>query len=139
MKLHVLWIIGIAAGVAACATDQNAGTASQSKSAAAQRQEWQHSAFIDHMHAHADYLDDLNYALDDGDLERAKIPAYWLSRHKTVSGLPSDLRGYVVGMRKAAEDVEAAEDLDTARAAAKRIGAACRACHTAAGVNTPQR
>jgi hypothetical protein len=138
MKLQVLLAFGLAAGIAACATGENATPPAQPKSAAEKNREWQESAFIDHMHAHADYLDDLNYALDDGDLERAKIPAYWLSRHKTVGALPRDLQPYLRSMRKAAEDVGAANDLDTAKAAAKRIGAACRACHTEAGVRIPQ-
>jgi hypothetical protein len=138
MKRHALSVLALAACLAACAMSEDATPPTPPKSAAEQNAEWQHSAFIDHMHAHADYLDELNDALDDGDLERAKIPAYWLSRHKTVGGLPKDLQPYLKGMRKAARDVGAADDLDTAKAAAKRIGSACRACHTAAGVSAPQ-
>jgi hypothetical protein len=138
MKLHALWIICLAAAIAGCAASENTAPQAGPKSAAEQSKEWQHSAFVDHMHAHADYLDDLNYALDDGDLERAKTPAYWLSRHKEVSGLPKDLQPYLKQMHVAAEDVGAAQDLDTARAAARRIAAACRACHKAAGVAIPQ-
>lgn len=134
MKFHLLLVFGLAAGIAGCAASDNIEPAAESKAAPAQTKDWQHSDFIDHMHAHADYLDELNYALDDGDLERAKIPAFWLSRHKEVGGLPKDLQPYLTGMRKAARAVEQANDLDTARAAAKQIGAECRACHTAAGV-----
>ena len=37
-----------------------------------------------------------------------------------------------------AELLKMAEDLDTARAAAKEIAAQCQACHTAAGVEIPE-
>ena len=46
--------------------------------------------FLDHMHAHAERVDELMYALDDGDLDGAKAAAYWLSRHKTVDGIPDE-------------------------------------------------
>ena len=97
-------------------------------------EDWRTTNLLDHMHAHAEHLDDLNYALDDGDLERAMTPAYWLSRHKEVSGLPENLQPFVVSMREAASAVEQAEDLDTARAGAQQIGLACQGCHDATGV-----
>ncbi len=86
------------------------------------------------MHAHAEHLDELNFALDDDEFEAAMTPAYWLSRHNTVSGLPEDLQPYLVSMREAARAVEDAEDLEAARAAAREIGAACQECHAATGV-----
>ncbi|MDJ0748441.1 MAG: hypothetical protein QNJ11_03095 [Woeseiaceae bacterium] len=97
-------------------------------------QEWRTEALLDHMHAHAEQLDDLNYALADGDLFRASTSAYWLSRHDVVKGLPDDLQPYVAGMRDAALAVEEAEDIETAKAAAKRVGEACQSCHEAAEV-----
>ena len=101
---------------------------------AEQVEEWRDAGFLDHMHMHAEQLDELNFALADGDLDGAMTPAYWLSRHKTVRGLPEELTPYLDGMRQAAKAVEAAEDLETARAAAQEIGVHCVACHTAAGV-----
>jgi mono/diheme cytochrome c family protein len=88
------------------------------------------------MHEHADKLDDINFALDDGDLERASIPAFWMARHPTLDRIPRKWHTYVTGMRAAAQDVEYATDLDTARAAAKRISEQCQGCHTAAGIKT---
>ncbi len=99
-------------------------------------QEWRTEALLDHMHAHAEQLDDLNFALDDGDLFRASTSAYWLARHDIVKGLPDHLQPYVVGMRDAARAVEEAEDIETAKAAAKDVGDACQACHEAAEVTT---
>ncbi len=98
-------------------------------------QEWRTEALLDHMHAHAEQLDDLNYALDDGDLFRASTSAYWLGRHDVIKGLPDDLQPYVAGMRDAAQAVEEAGDVETAKAAAKRVGEACQACHEAAEVS----
>lgn len=91
-------------------------------------------AFLDHMHAHADMLDEINYALADGNLEAAITPAYWLSKHHDFKGMPEEWKAYAEGMRKAAAEVESAPDLETARAAAARIDNHCRDCHAAAGV-----
>ncbi len=96
--------------------------------------EWADAGFIDHMHMHAEQLDDLNFALADGDLEKAKVPAYWLTAHKTVRGLPDELAPYLDGMREAAKGVSDAEDIETAKIAAQEIGVHCVACHTASGV-----
>jgi hypothetical protein len=90
-------------------------------------------AFLAHMHEHAEKLDDINFALADDDLAAAMSPAYWLSRHDTVSGIPADWVPFVEGMRTAATDVENATDLEGARAAAARITENCQGCHVAAG------
>lgn len=156
MKLHMLLLIGLAAGIVGCAEKEQAAPQQESEMEStepavaeapaveeaseaepdttyAQIEDWRDTDLLDHMHAHAEHLDDLNFALDDGRLEQAMTPAYWLSRHDTVSGLPTDLQPFVDRMREAARDVEAAEDLEAARAAAKRIGTECQACHSATG------
>jgi cytochrome c556 len=92
-------------------------------------------ATINHMHMHAEQLDNLMFALADGDLEGAMTPAYWLSRHETVDGLPEDLQIFVINMREAAFAVEEAPNLEAARAAAEELSAECQACHDAAGVS----
>ena len=92
-------------------------------------------AFVDHMHAHAEQLDELMFALADDDLDGALTPAFWVSRHDAVAGVPEEWQQYIIGMREAASAVEAAADLDAARAAAEDISAQCQACHTAAGLN----
>ena len=154
MKLYSLLFVGIAVGIVACAekeqvapepesemesTQAEAPAAEEEPAEApdttyAQVEDWRTAELLDHMHAHAEQLDDLNYALDDGNLERAMTSAYWLSRHDTVKGLPADLQPYVDSMREAAQAVEAAEDLAAARSAAQQIGVACQGCHTAADV-----
>lgn len=138
MKNKVLLMVVVAAGIVGCAEKEQAAPESASVAEAPPVEEWRNSAFVDHMHAHADYLDELNYALDDDDLEGAGTPAYWLSRHQTVPGLPEELLPHVERMREAARAVGAADDLDTARAAARQVGKACTGCHEAAGV-TPQQ
>ena len=90
--------------------------------------------FLDHMHAHAERVDEINYALHDGDLDTAKAAAKWLAEHKTVDGIPEDWQKYVTNVREAASRVESAIDLESARVAAKAIGPQCQSCHTAAGV-----
>lgn len=155
MKLHILLLIGFAAAIVGCAEKEQAAPQQESEAEPPEAvteapaveeapadepdttfatiEEWRDADLLDHMHAHAEQLDDLNFALDDGNLERAMTSAYWLSRHDEVEGLPEALQPFVDGMREAARAVEAAEDIATARAAAQQIGVACQGCHAAAG------
>ena len=145
MNGKVLLVVGFTLALVGCAEKEQAATeqtdetesadlAVESGTSAAETEDWRNSAFVDHMHAHAEHLDELNYALADGDLERAMTPAYWLSRHKTVSGVPADLQPFLVRMREAALAVSESEDLVAARAAAQQIGAECQDCHAAVGI-----
>jgi cytochrome c556 len=147
MRFHALWITAIILGIAGCG-EQRQPEAQQAESPAAAAAEAEapeaaasaaevKQAFIDHMHAHAEQLDELMFALADGNLDGALTPAYWLSSHDSVEGIPEDWLQFVVGMRTAAAEVEEATDLATARAAAERISENCQACHSAAGVDTP--
>jgi hypothetical protein len=144
MRLHFLLVIGLAAGIVGCAVKEQAAPGQESEmepatsavepeASAAQTKDWRDSAFMDHMHVHAAQLDDLNFALADGDLEAAVMPAYWLSRHKTVGGTPSELQPFVTRIREAARAVEEADDLVVAGAAAQEISAQCQGCHAAVG------
>jgi cytochrome c556 len=141
MRVHALLLTWFALSLAACSKQEPAEPeqpateqAAVVEEIAAQKPEFD-QAFIDHMHAHAEQLDELMFALADDDLHGAMTPAFWLSRHDTVEGIPEEWQQYVTGMREAAAAVEAANDLDTAKVAAERISAQCQACHSAAGVN----
>ena len=146
MKLHTFLIAGLAFFTTACVDGDPAapeqGNAMQDDvtvedPAPESENAWPASdAFIEHMHAHAARLDDLNFALADDNLERAMTPAYWLSRHDELSGIPEEWRPYVTGMREAASAVEAAPDLAAARVAAQQISEQCQACHDAAGIGS---
>jgi predicted amidohydrolase YtcJ len=91
--------------------------------------------FIEHMHRHAEYLDAMNTALAEGNFDAAMTPAYWLSRHDEVDGIPAEWRPYLESVREAARNVEDSTDLESARAAAEPITEQCQGCHTAAGVD----
>ena len=155
MRILTLLIIGLTLVIVGCAKKEQAVPAetevpaaeSEAPAAAEETEaveaaaseaieDWRDSAFLDHMHAHAEQLDELNFALSDGDLDAAMTPAYWLSRHKTVDALPTELQPFVDGMRESASAVEAATDLATARAAAEQISLQCQGCHSAVGVDT---
>lgn len=142
MRVHTLWITAIALCLAACSkqepaepqapeNDQAAAPAAEAPVTEAGFDE----AFVKHMHQHAEKLDDLMFALADGDLEGAATPAYWLSQHETVDGVPEEWQDFVIAMRNAAYEVETANDIETARAAATQISVQCQGCHTAAGVS----
>jgi hypothetical protein len=149
MKNHWFWATAVAFCLAACGEQRTpapveappiAAPAEESdvSAEALQPEAVVDRAFIDHMHAHADHMDEMMFALSDGDLEGAMTPAYWLSRHKAVEGVPEEWQQYLVGMREAALAVESATDIDTARSAAEDISHHCQACHTAAGVITSE-
>lgn len=145
MKLHTLLIVGLALIVAACAEKEQAmpeavDEAQAPKPAAEaspeRREQWLNDEFLEHMHRHADELDELNLALADGDLDAAKKSANWLSRHDGVSGIPDEWQLYLVNMREAADAVAEAIDLEAARLPAERISENCQGCHAAAGIVT---
>ena len=144
MRVHTLVLTAIALCTSACgkqessepepaAGDQAAPPAEE----VAKEQRRFDQAFVDHMHEHAERLDELMFALADDDLEGAMTPAFWLSRHETVAGVPEEWQQYVTGMRQAASAVESAADLETAKTAAEKISQQCQACHAAAGINAP--
>lgn len=143
MKLQTLLIAGLALSISGCAEKEQATTEAMDEAQApppaaeaspAKVEEWRNAEFLDHMHRHADQLDDLNIALAEGDIIGAMTPAYWLSRHDSVEGVPAEWQQYVDGMRQASLEVEKSNDLDAARAAAERITEQCQGCHAAAGV-----
>lgn len=145
MNLHKILVVGFVLSVAGCAEKQQVTSepvdeapkpTPEAVAPTTGNESWRNSSFLEHMHLHAEKLDDLNFALADGDLEAAKTPAFWLSRHDTVGDIQSDWLPYLYGMRMEAEIVETAPDLPTARAAAERINAQCQGCHTDAGVST---
>lgn len=142
MRVHALFLTGIALCLTACGKQepaepgQAAGEGAATAGDVAAQQPRFDQAFIDHMHAHAEQLDELMFALADDDLIGAMTPAFWLSRHDRVEGIPEEWQQYVTGMRQAASAVEAASDLETARVAAENISDQCQACHNAAGVNS---
>jgi hypothetical protein len=141
MKLQTLLAFGFALSMTACGEKDQAATEVVDEAPApaaevfpATTEEWRNDEFLAHMHRHADYLDDLNIALAEGDIVAAMTPAYWLSRHDSVEGVPSEWQPYLDGMRAASLDVEKSKDLESARAAAERITVQCQGCHTAAGI-----
>ena len=145
MNTHTLWITAIALCLAACSKQEPAELQPPENDQAAApadevpvRESEFNEAFMNHMHDHAAKLDDLMFALADDDLVGAGTPAYWLSQHATLDGIPEEWKNYVTRMRNAAYEVETASDLDTARAAAIEISAQCQGCHTVAGVNVPE-
>lgn len=152
MKLYLLLIAGIAFSVMGCAEKEQAvpedanetqlstpaaeamAEDESAEAPAAEKKSWESDSFLEHMHTHAEQLDRINFALDDGDLEAAMTPAFWLSRHEAVSGIPAEWQPFLAGMREAASAVENAPDIATAQAAAGRITQQCQACHAASGV-----
>jgi hypothetical protein len=144
MNIQTFLIVGLAVGLVGCAEKDRAASQPMEKAATPATATTEAAAvptiergnpeFIEHMHRHADYLDELNLALAEGDIVAAMTPAYWLSRHDSVEGVPEDWQPYIKAMHAAAMDVEQATNIDDAKAAAERITAQCQSCHAAAGV-----
>jgi len=142
MSIRMILVAAFVLGVTGCAEKEQVSSEPSDEAPATEAvanagsETWQNASFLRHMHRHASKLDDLNYALADGDLEAAMTPAFWLSRHDTYTDVQSDWLPYLYKMRTEAEAVETATDLATARAAAARINEQCQACHIAVGIST---
>ena len=143
MRIHILGSIAITLCMAACGEQQappeelpvtEPAVETEVSAEPAPQEPIVNQAVIDHMHAHAQKMDKLMYALSDGDFDGAMTSAYWLSRHQSVAGIPEEWQQYLTRMREAALAVESATDLDAARAAAEEITVHCQGCHAAAGV-----
>jgi len=149
MKLRTLLVIGLTMGLAACAEKEQAAVpaeeaAAEAPAAAAapaaeastvEQDQMGTAAFIEHMHHHASQLGQLKAALEVGSLAAAQRPAYWLSGHEEISGVPEDWKVYIDGMHDGAAAVDAAETIEEARAAAQQIEAGCQGCHVSAGID----
>jgi hypothetical protein len=140
MIFRAILVVGFILGMAGCADNEQAASESAEEAsmgtadATAIDPVWRNESFVTHMHEHAEKLDDLNFALADGDLDTAKTAANWLSTHDTDSDIQSDWLPYLYSMRTEAEAVEAAPDIATAQGAAQRITAQCQQCHAAVGI-----
>ncbi|MGB5690457.1 MAG: hypothetical protein WBM45_14395 [Woeseiaceae bacterium] len=134
MKWQTLLLVGLALSMTACSQKDEVDPENVEETPMA-AEDQPDSQFLEHMHRHAAYLDALNMALAEGDFDAAMTPAYWLSRHEEVDGIPPDWRPWLEGVRQSARDVENSTDLESARAAAEPITMQCQACHTAAGVD----
>ena len=151
MKLHTLFVIGLTMGLTACAKEEQvaapadeveapaaaeapAAEAPAAEASTVEKDQMGTAAFIEHMHHHASQLGQLKAALEVGSLPAAQRPAYWLSGHEEVSGVPEGWRVYIDGMHDGARAVDSAENIEQARAAAKQIEASCNACHESAGI-----
>jgi len=143
MKLHVILLVGFVLGVTGCGekveapaeiVDEAPMAAPEAVALTPGSEVWRNAAFIEHMHLHAERLDDLNFALADGNLDAAKVSADWLSTHDTNTDIQSDWLPHLYRMRDEADAVVAAPDVATAQAAALRITAQCQECHAAVGI-----
>jgi len=143
MNLRTILVLCFVLGVAGCAEkeqvsseppDETPMTPRETAVSTAENEVWRNESFIEHMHIHAEKLDELNFALADGDLEAAKASANWLATHDTDSNMQSELIPHLYRMRTEAEAVEAAPDIATAQAAAQRITNQCQKCHAAVGI-----
>ena len=144
MKLQVFVILALTVCFVACSRDEpsapesadaSQATAPASSTPPKPKRTWESEAFLAHMHRHAQQLDKLVLALAEGDFDAAMTPAYWLSRHEQVTGLPEEWQPWLDGVRTAAREVESAEDFESARAAAERITIECQGCHAASNVD----
>ena len=100
MKIHTVLIVGLGLITIGCSESEQAGSeppvevAMSTPEAAAPWEgddSWRNSAFMEHMHLHAERLDELNFALADGDLNAAMTPAKWLATHETFEDVQSGL------------------------------------------------
>lgn len=141
MNFRLLLIIGLGLAFTGCGKEEAAPPAAVEEAPMAAQEEavavaeiWDDEAFVEHMHEHADKLDELNFALADGNLAKAREHANWLASHDTNADIQADWMPLLYAMRAEAEAVAAAPDIAAAQVAAERITVKCQECHAEAGV-----
>jgi len=85
------------------------------------------------MHVDFSKTVDIQTAIIQGDLDRAREAASWLAGQHPVGPTPPDSSTHRPDLGKSAALIARAEDLSTAAAETGRIGAACGTCHVATG------
>ncbi len=88
-----------------------------------------------HMHEHLDRLTAIKAAILLGSLEDTREPARWLAEHEPMANLPVLYEPFVLSMRKHAEDVLDANDIEAAALGVSAIANDCAGCHMATDVN----
>jgi len=138
MKRLAYFVIALSVTLTACTQKEAVPPAAEEAAApvaeAPAEEQMGTAAFIEHMHHHASQLGQLNAALDVGSLAAAQRPAYWLSGHEEIGGVPEAWQVHINGMREGADAVDSARDIEEARAGARTIESSCRGCHAAAGI-----
>jgi hypothetical protein len=85
------------------------------------------------MHADFSKTVDIQTAIIQGDLDRAREAASWLADQHPVGPTPADSSTHRSDLGSSAALIARAEDISTAAAETGRIGAACGTCHVATG------
>jgi hypothetical protein len=141
MNFRLVLIIGLGLVLTGCGQEEAAPPAAVEEAPMAAPEEavavaeiWDDEAFVAHMHEHAEKLDELNFALADGNLAQAREHANWLASHDTNADIQADWMPFLYAMRSEAEAVASAPDIAAAQAAAQRITIKCQECHAEAGV-----
>jgi len=89
---------------------------------------------VSHMWGHYEEVADLQMAVIDGDLERAREEGLGIAEHQAMTGLPAGSAPFEREMRAQAERVAIAQNLQEAADATGAMGRSCAACHAAYGV-----
>jgi mono/diheme cytochrome c family protein len=85
------------------------------------------------MHRDLSKTVDIQTAVIQGDLDRAREAAAWLAAQHPATPAPSGPEVYLSDLGKAAGLIAQAEDLSTAASNTGQIGATCGGCHVATG------
>jgi hypothetical protein len=75
--------------------------------------------------------DQLQKAIVAGDLDEARETARWIATHSPTGGLPDGWLAHVTALRRAAQSVVDARDIDAAAHGTAFVAGACGSCHLA--------
>ena len=149
MKIEKLVLIAAMLGLLVACADKEADTAADTKAQPPAAEtaappampvpepepSFDREAFLNHMHVHSIHLERINEALAAGDMEAVETPAYWMSTHDAIDGLPRGWGQHLAGIREEAYTIQTTDDIEWARGAAERLAGHCQACHEANGFN----
>jgi len=88
-----------------------------------------------HMQEHLERVTAINAAILAGDLDATREPSTWLAEHEPFEDLDVLYEPFVLTMRRHAEDVLDASDIESAARSVALIASDCGNCHDATGVD----
>lgn len=92
------------------------------------------STLEDHMQAHFSLVGEVQSAIIQGDLERARQAGLRLAEHPEHQDLPQGIKNPIEDVRAFSRSVSRSTSIQDAARCTAEIGAACGRCHRAAGV-----
>lgn len=130
IHVRVIAVVAVAGIAAACSRDSKTAHRKDRSDAAATISQREAA-----MQKHFGHIQTIVDAVVAGDVHATRAPATWLAEHGGPPSAPPAWSPYTKKMRGYASEVVAAKAIETAAAAAGKLGGTCGTCHAATGAS----